>query len=77
MQLLRELKVLIRANLGKIILDMVFFQGAGGGSTVNVRVPIWTSSDGATATLNGQNLALPSPGVNTMRTILFVYLHVS
>ncbi|KAL8156444.1 uncharacterized protein LOC141689362 [Apium graveolens] len=31
-------------------------------STLNLRIPIWTYSDGATATLNNKPLPLPSPG---------------
>lgn len=33
-----------------------------GESTLNLRVPSWTHSDAAKATLNSQNLPLPSPG---------------
>ncbi|XP_010913298.1 uncharacterized protein [Elaeis guineensis] len=31
-------------------------------STLGIRIPIWTSSHGAKATLNGQNLKVPAPG---------------
>ncbi|KAL6563963.1 hypothetical protein OROHE_005203 [Orobanche hederae] len=31
-------------------------------STVNFRIPPWTDSDGANATLNGEHMHLPSPG---------------
>ncbi|KAL6505342.1 hypothetical protein OROGR_025159 [Orobanche gracilis] len=31
-------------------------------STVNFRIPLWTASDGANATLNGEHMHLPSPG---------------
>ncbi|KAG6403129.1 hypothetical protein SASPL_135346 [Salvia splendens] len=37
-------------------------QTASGTSTLNFRIPLWTYSKGAKATLNGQNLPLPSPG---------------
>ncbi|XVE78851.1 hypothetical protein DITRI_Ditri14bG0011300 [Diplodiscus trichospermus] len=35
---------------------------AGQASTLNLRIPIWTQSEGAKATLNAQNLDLPAPG---------------
>ncbi|GFP98765.1 hypothetical protein PHJA_002020400 [Phtheirospermum japonicum] len=35
---------------------------AGGSSTVNFRIPLWTSYNGAKATLNGENMTIPSPG---------------
>ncbi|CAL9060475.1 uncharacterized protein LOC103991142 [Musa acuminata AAA Group] len=31
-------------------------------STLSIRVPIWTSNSGAVATINGQSVAVPSPG---------------
>lgn len=37
-------------------------QGAGKASTLNLRIPSWSNSNGAEAMLNGQSLALPSPG---------------
>ncbi|XP_021278381.1 uncharacterized protein LOC110412200 [Herrania umbratica] len=37
-------------------------EGAGQSSTLNLRIPIWTWSEGAKATLNAQNLDLPAPG---------------
>ncbi|XP_077210370.1 uncharacterized protein LOC143845851 [Tasmannia lanceolata] len=37
-------------------------EGAGQQSTLNLRIPFWTRSNGAKATLNGQNLPLPFPG---------------
>ncbi|KAK8345387.1 hypothetical protein V6Z12_A07G145100 [Gossypium hirsutum] len=37
-------------------------EGAEQSSTLNLRIPIWTSSKGAKATLNAQNLDLPAPG---------------
>ncbi|KAL8488747.1 hypothetical protein ACS0TY_024875 [Phlomoides rotata] len=35
---------------------------AGGTSTLNFRIPVWTYSNGANATLNGRQIPLPSPG---------------
>uniref|UniRef100_A0A5B7A8L3 Alpha-L-arabinofuranosidase B arabinose-binding domain-containing protein n=1 Tax=Davidia involucrata TaxID=16924 RepID=A0A5B7A8L3_DAVIN len=37
-------------------------QGAGQSSTLNLRIPLWTYSNGAKAVLNGQDLSLPTPG---------------
>uniref|UniRef100_A0A2P2MD35 Alpha-L-arabinofuranosidase B arabinose-binding domain-containing protein n=1 Tax=Rhizophora mucronata TaxID=61149 RepID=A0A2P2MD35_RHIMU len=37
-------------------------EGAGQSSTLYLRMPIWTASDGAKATLNAENLFLPAPG---------------
>lgn len=37
-------------------------QTSSGASTLKFRIPVWTNSKGAKASLNGQNLALPSPG---------------
>lgn len=31
---------------------------------LTLRIPFWTHSEGAKASLNGQHLALPSPGLN-------------
>lgn len=33
-------------------------------STLKLRMPSWTYSSGAKATLNGQDLSLPTPGTN-------------
>lgn len=38
-------------------------QSTSQSSTVNLRMPSWTSLDGANVTLNDQNLPLPSPGM--------------
>lgn len=38
-------------------------QGTGKSSTLNLRMPIWTASNGAKAALNGQSLSVPAPGV--------------
>ncbi|KAL3647606.1 hypothetical protein CASFOL_008574 [Castilleja foliolosa] len=35
---------------------------AGGSSTLNFRIPLWTSYDGAKATLNGADITIASPG---------------
>ncbi|KAH9741132.1 proline-tRNA ligase (DUF1680) [Citrus sinensis] len=37
-------------------------KGSGLTTSLNLRIPTWTSSNGAKATLNGQDLPLPSPG---------------
>ncbi|KAJ8751188.1 hypothetical protein K2173_016369 [Erythroxylum novogranatense] len=37
-------------------------KGSSQSSTLNLRIPIWTLSDGAKATLNAQSLSLPAPG---------------
>ncbi|KAK6164206.1 hypothetical protein DH2020_001070 [Rehmannia glutinosa] len=37
-------------------------QASGGESTLNFRIPLWTYSDGAKASLNGNNMPLPTPG---------------
>ncbi|XP_043691512.1 uncharacterized protein LOC122642154 isoform X1 [Telopea speciosissima] len=39
-----------------------FIQGADQSSTLNLRIPLWTYSNGAKAALNAQNLDLPQPG---------------
>jgi hypothetical protein len=39
-------------------------QGPSHLSNLNLRIPSWTSTAGAKASLNGQNLPLPAPGVN-------------
>jgi hypothetical protein len=39
-------------------------QGASRLSNLNLRIPSWTSADGAKALLNGQSLPIPAPGVN-------------
>ncbi|KAL9458778.1 hypothetical protein AB3S75_007619 [Citrus x aurantiifolia] len=37
-------------------------QEASQSSSLNLRIPLWTNSNGAKATLNGQSLSLPAPG---------------
>ncbi|KAL9169075.1 hypothetical protein ABFS82_04G055900 [Erythranthe guttata] len=37
-------------------------QGDGASSTLNLRIPLWTYSNGSKASLNGQELSLPPPG---------------
>ncbi|XP_050224605.1 uncharacterized protein LOC126674230 [Mercurialis annua] len=65
-------------KLGKIVLDQkvdpvvswdpnlrvtyTFKQGTGQSSTLNLRIPIWTQSKDAKATLNDQTLTVPPPG---------------
>ena len=39
-------------------------QGAAQSSNLNLRIPSWTHTDGAKASLNDQSLNLPAPGVN-------------
>ncbi|XP_043691514.1 uncharacterized protein LOC122642154 isoform X2 [Telopea speciosissima] len=45
-------------------LTLAFFtkEGADQSSTLNLRIPLWTYSNGAKAALNAQNLDLPQPG---------------
>lgn len=38
------------------------FQSVAKNSTLAIRIPIWTSSNGVKATLNGQNLEVPPQG---------------
>ncbi|KAJ7009613.1 hypothetical protein NC653_000338 [Populus alba x Populus x berolinensis] len=37
-------------------------EGSSQASTLNLRIPVWTHLDGATATINSQSLAIPAPG---------------
>ncbi|KAG5250013.1 Alpha-L-arabinofuranosidase [Salix suchowensis] len=37
-------------------------KGTSQASTLHLRMPIWTNSEGATATINSQSLPLPAPG---------------
>ncbi|XP_010519734.1 PREDICTED: uncharacterized protein LOC104799093 [Tarenaya hassleriana] len=37
-------------------------QETGKKSTLNLRIPVWTNSDGVKASLNGQSLEVPAPG---------------
>ncbi|KAK6235625.1 Beta-L-arabinofuranosidase [Theobroma cacao] len=46
----------------RVTLTSSLKEGAGQSSTLNLRIPIWTWSEGAKATLNAQNLDLPAPG---------------
>ncbi|XVF19237.1 hypothetical protein REPUB_Repub11eG0092700 [Reevesia pubescens] len=46
----------------RVTLTSSLKEGAGKSSTLNLRIPIWTQSKGAKATLNAQNLDLPAPG---------------
>lgn len=47
-------------------------QGTGKSSTLNLRMPIWTDSDGAKAALNGQSLPLSAPGIRYNHNMLIV-----
>nr|XP_017258093.1 PREDICTED: uncharacterized protein LOC108227448 isoform X2 [Daucus carota subsp. sativus] len=38
------------------------YKGLGQRSTINLRIPSWTHSNGMKAALNGQGLSLPNPG---------------
>ncbi|OMO68553.1 Alpha-L-arabinofuranosidase B [Corchorus capsularis] len=46
----------------RVTLTSSLKEGSGKSSTLNLRIPIWTQSKGAKATLNAQNLHLPAPG---------------
>lgn len=46
----------------RITLTFSSTEGTGKSSTLNLRMPIWTDSDGAKAALNGQSLPLSAPG---------------
>ncbi|XP_050371523.1 uncharacterized protein LOC126789416 [Argentina anserina] len=46
----------------RITLIFSSTKGTGKSSTLNLRMPIWTDSDGAKAALNGQSLHLSAPG---------------
>lgn len=46
----------------RVMLTISSKEGAGLSSSLNLRIPSWTYSNGAKATLNGQNLPLPVPG---------------
>ncbi|KAL5764948.1 hypothetical protein ACOSQ2_017542 [Xanthoceras sorbifolium] len=44
------------------LTQTISLEGTGQSSSLNLRIPFWTNSNGAKATLNNQNLPLPSPG---------------
>ncbi|XP_042509637.1 uncharacterized protein LOC122085222 [Macadamia integrifolia] len=46
----------------RVTLEFFTKEGAGQSSTLNLRIPLWTYSNGAKAALNAQNLDLPQPG---------------
>ncbi|KAK9274092.1 hypothetical protein L1049_018906 [Liquidambar formosana] len=46
----------------RVTLTFSSEEGAGQSSTLNLRIPTWTVSNGAKAVLNGQSLSLPAPG---------------
>ncbi|KAL3609151.1 hypothetical protein D5086_000171 [Populus alba] len=45
-----------------IDLSQKHTEGSSQASTLNLRIPVWTHLDGATATINSQSLAIPAPG---------------
>ncbi|XP_077214745.1 uncharacterized protein LOC143849566 [Tasmannia lanceolata] len=64
-------KIMINQNVEPVVswdpylrvsLEFSANEGEGQQSTLNLRIPPWTSSSGAKAALNTQNLALPFPG---------------
>lgn len=55
---------LIKEIQPKTELALIWYmQEVGQLSSLNLRMPVWTYSNGAQASLNGQNLPLPPPGV--------------
>ncbi|KAM1276297.1 hypothetical protein ACFX13_029538 [Malus domestica] len=46
----------------RVALTFSSAEGTGKSSTLNLRIPIWTDSNGAKAALNGQSLSVPAPG---------------
>ncbi|XP_021813947.1 uncharacterized protein LOC110756798 [Prunus avium] len=46
----------------RVTLTFSSKEGTGKSSTLNLRMPIWTASNGAKAALNGQSLSVPAPG---------------
>lgn len=42
--------------------SQIFLQGIGKESTLNLRIPVWTNSEGAKVSLNGQSLKVPASG---------------
>ncbi|KAK4854772.1 hypothetical protein QYF36_001051 [Acer negundo] len=46
----------------RVTLTISLKEGAGQSSSLNLRIPSWTYSNGAKATLNGQSLQQPVPG---------------
>ena len=43
-------------------MDLIFLQGMGKESTLNLRIPIWTNSESAKVSFNGQPLKVPASG---------------
>ena len=41
---------------------LIFLQGIGKESTLNLRIPVWTNSETAKVSLNGQSLKVPASG---------------
>ncbi|KAJ0020170.1 hypothetical protein Pint_31150 [Pistacia integerrima] len=46
----------------RMTLTFSLKEGGSKSSSLNLRIPTWTQSNGAKATLNGQSLTLPAPG---------------
>ncbi|KAJ4850965.1 hypothetical protein Tsubulata_002496 [Turnera subulata] len=63
-------KVLIKQTVEPVVSTDPFLRvtitvsskGAGPSSTLNLRIPSWTHSNGAKAVINGQSLSVPAPG---------------
>ncbi|KAE8668669.1 skin secretory protein xP2-like isoform X1 [Hibiscus syriacus] len=64
-------KIVINQKVGSVVSSDPYLHvtltsssknGLGQSSTLNLRIPIWTLSKGAKASLNAQNLDLPVPG---------------
>ncbi|RZS05176.1 hypothetical protein BHM03_00035639 [Ensete ventricosum] len=55
------------ASVNKVIQQHEF-KSPSTSSTLSIRVPIWTSKSGAVATINGQSVAVPSPGETAVMT---------
>lgn len=53
------------------MMYLICMQGVSKSSSLNLRIPTWTQSNGAKATLNGQSLTLPAPGVEQIIISLF------
>ena len=43
-------------------MDLIFLQGMGKESTLNLRIPVWTNSESAKVSFNGQPLKVPASG---------------
>ena len=43
-------------------MDLIFLQGMGKESTLNLRIPVWAHTESAKVSLNGQSLKVPASG---------------